>query len=57
MSAPLVADIEDLTKVLLQILRILHECSSFCKYRESYMSAPLVADIEDLTSVLLLLHI
>ena len=38
MSAPLVADIEDLTLVLslLQIKRILHEYSSF-------------ADIEDLT--------
>ena len=38
MSAPLVADIEDL-----------HKCSSCCRYRGSYMSAPLVADIEDLT--------
>ena len=38
MSAPLVADIEDLTGVLL-----------FCRYRGSYMSALLVEDIEDLT--------
>ena len=37
MSAPLVADIEDLT------------CSSCCRYRGSYMSAPLVAVIDDLT--------
>ena len=42
MSAPLVADIEDL-----------HICSSCCRYRGSYMSAPLVADIEDLTQVLM----
>ena len=39
MSAPLVADIEDLTQVLL-LLQI---------YRGSYIGAPLVADIEDLT--------
>ena len=38
MSAPLVADIEDLTRV--------HPC---CRYRGSYMSARHVADIEDLT--------
>ena len=38
MSAPLVADI-----------MILHECSSCCRYRGSYMSVSLVADIEDLT--------
>ena len=51
MSASLVADIEDLTRVLplLQIYRSLHECSPCCRYRGSYMSAPLVADIEDLT--------
>ena len=51
MSAPLVADIEDLTGglPLLQIKRILHECSPCCRYRGSYMSAPLVLDIEDLT--------
>ena len=30
------------------IKRILHECSSCCRYRGSYMSAPLVADIGDL---------
>ena len=41
MSAPLVADIEDLTSI--------HECSPCCRYRGSYMSVPLVADIEDLT--------
>ena len=35
---PLVADIDDL-----------HECSSCCRYRGSYMSVPIVADIEDLT--------
>ena len=51
MSAPLVADIDDLTCVLLllQIKMILHECSSCCRYRVSYMSAHFVADIEDLT--------
>ena len=38
MTDPLVANIEDL-----------HECSSCCRCRGSYMSAPLVADIEDLT--------
>ena len=38
MSAPLAADIEDLT-----------ECFPCCRYRGSYMSASLVADIEDLT--------
>ena len=51
MSVTLVADIEDLTRVfpLLQIKRILHECSPCCRYRGSYTSVPLVADIEDLT--------
>ena len=51
MGTPLVADIEDLTRalLLLQIKRILHECSPCCRYRGSYMSDPLVADIEDLT--------
>ena len=51
MSAPLVADKEDLTGVLtlLQIFRILHECSPCCRYRGSYRSAHLVAYIEDLT--------
>ena len=51
MIIPLVADKEDLTCVLplLQIKRILHEHSSCCRYRGSYLSAPLVADIEDLT--------
>ena len=51
MSFPLVADIENLTCVLLllQILRILHECFSCYRYRGYYMSAPLVTDIEDLT--------
>ena len=51
MSAPLVADIQGLTCVLLllQIKRILQERSSCCRYRESYMSALLVADIGDLT--------
>ena len=51
MSAPLVADIDDLTWVLhlLQIKRIFHEFSSCCRYRTSYMSAPLSADIMDLT--------
>ena len=51
MGAPLVADIEDLTWVLLllQIWRILHECSSCYRYGGSYMSAPLVTDMEDLT--------
>ena len=41
MSVPLVADIEHLTCVLclLQIKRILHECSSCYRYRGSYMSA------------------
>ena len=38
MRDPLVADIDDL-----------HECSSCCRYRGSYMSVPIVADIEDLT--------
>ena len=59
MSTPLVADIEDLTCtfLLLQIKRILHECSSCCQYRGSYMSAPLVADIQDLTLVLPMLQI
>ena len=40
MSAPLFADIEDLTWVisLLQIKRILHRCSPCCRYRGSYMS-------------------
>ena len=38
MSTSLVAGIEDL-----------HDRSSCCRYRGSYMSAPLVADIEDLT--------
>ena len=34
MSAPLVADIEDLTRVLLLLLiqRILHECSCFIEF-------------------------
>ena len=43
--------IDDLMWVLLllQIKRILHELSSCCRYRTSYMSAPLVADIVDLT--------
>ena len=41
MSAPLAADIEDLTY----------------SYRGSYMNAPLVADTEDLTQVLLLSQI
>ena len=36
--------------LLLQIQRILHECSSCCRHRGSYTSDPLVADIEDLTS-------
>ena len=51
MSALLVADIEDLRCVLplLQIWRILHECSSCCRYRGSHMSAPFVSDIEKLT--------
>ena len=51
MSAPLVADIEDLTRalLLLQIKRILLERSSCCRYSGSYTSAPLVADVEDLT--------
>ena len=51
MSAPLVADLEDLILVLLllHIKRILHECSSCCRYGGSYMSAPLVVEIEDLT--------
>ena len=50
MSVPLVACIEDLTWVplLLQIKRIIHECSSCCRYRGSYISAPLVADLKDL---------
>ena len=38
MSAPLVVDME-----------ILHECSSCCRYRVSYMSSPLAADIGGLT--------
>ena len=41
MSAPLVADIEDLISVL-----------PFFRDRGSYISAPLVSDIEDLISVL-----
>ena len=47
MSAPLVVEIEVLTCVLLllQIKRFLHQCSSCCRYKGSYMSAPLVADI------------
>ena len=51
MSAPLVADKENRTGVLLllKIKRTLHECSSCCRYKGSYMSAPLVADMEDLT--------
>ena len=51
MSAALVVDMRDLPQVftLLQIYRILHECSPCCRYRESYTSVPLVADIEDLT--------
>ena len=51
MSSPLVADIEDLTSVLimLNIKRILYGCSPYCIYRGSYMRAPLVADIEELT--------
>ena len=58
MRAPLLADIEDLTGgFLLQIKRIIHECSSCCRYRGSYMSAPIVADIEDLKYVHLLLQI
>ena len=50
-SAPLVADIEGLTGVLLllQMRRVLHECSSFCKFRGSYISASLAAYKEDLT--------
>ena len=41
MSVPLVADTEYLTCVLclLQIKRILHECSSCYRYRGSNMSA------------------
>ena len=39
MSAPLVVD----------LLRILHECYPSCRYRGSYMSATLVEAIEDLT--------
>ena len=42
MSAPLVADIEDITRVL--------PC---CRIRGSHIHAPLVADIEDLTLVLM----
>ena len=51
MSDPFVADIEDLTLmlVLLHIYRILRECFSCCRYRGSYMSAPLAADREGLT--------
>ena len=51
MSSPLVADIEDLTSVLilLHIKRILYGYSLNCIYRGSYMSAPLVADIKELT--------
>ena len=65
MGAPLVADIEDLTWVLLllQIWRILHECSPCCifggwilhecspccRYRGTYMNATPVANMEDLT--------
>ena len=51
MNAPLVADIEDLTSMLLllQNKRILHECHPCCRYRGSYINAPLVAELEDLT--------
>ena len=50
MISPFVADIEDITVLpLLQISRILHECSPCCRYTGSYMSASLVADIEDIT--------
>ena len=51
MSVPLVEAIEDLTSVLLllQIWRILHGCSSCCRYIGNYMSATLVAGIGDLT--------
>ena len=47
MSAPLVADILDLTRVLalLQIYRILHECSHCCRYRGSYMSAHVLLNL------------
>ena len=47
MSAPLVVD----------LLRILHECYPCRSYRGFDMSVPLVEAIEDLTSVLLLLQI
>ena len=67
MSAPLDADIEALTGVLLllQVWTILHECSSCCRYGGSNMSVlcfryrgfcrsdHLVADMEDLTWVFL----
>ena len=36
---------------------ILHECSSHCRYRGSYMSVPFVADKEDLTSAPLVVDI
>ena len=46
MSAPLVADIEDLTRVLLLLqIKILHECSPCCKYRGSYMSAHVLLNL------------
>ena len=38
-----------MSALFLQVWRILHECSSCCRYGGSYLSAPLVADIEDLT--------
>ena len=47
MSAPFVADIEDLTWVLplLQIYRILHECPTCCRYRGHYMSAHVLLNL------------
>ena len=47
MSAHLVADIENLTQVLplLQIWRILLECSPLCRYRGSYMGAPVLLNL------------
>ena len=47
MSALLVADIEDLTCALplLQIWRILHECSTCCRYRGSYISAHVLLNL------------
>ena len=47
LSVPIVADTEDLTRVLLlsQITRVLNGCSSCCRYKLSYNSANIVANI------------